>query len=903
MACTSQSAREYVTNARADLVEGLKGLPLILENLNQKGVLHDEEVSKIQAEKDNYDRTRAIVDHVIKKGEEACYELLGIIATTRDRTLGRPPCFPENKSDASHGKMKLDLHHWISCFSFKEDTLMEGNYFQGPRPCRIYQKKLKSQAQKLSKEFWVASKRLFEENKTPDLSYTSLVLDTQAKGSPSKIKKLKRKKSNMSRPTKLRTYIPEAKQEISPSGLLKKDEDMVLVGKPGIGKTALTREMLRVWAERDNNELDYMFYFDMRNTAHFTPAMSLEDLLFNVYSEPDEGRDEVLQDIKKNSDKVTIIFDGLTELSPPVVQKLAEKDLLPDSKIIITCRPDDEEDFFFEDPLTVEVKGFSEPTIKTYLSATLGEDHKKVLSRVELLTLCHVPMYALMVAACFSSEDSPQPATITEIYINIVRFCLQMSSNRTRNKNLNQFIRSKRKEILSLAEAAFIATEGKTVNLPEVQCEDRCVLSFLKPLVVKVAPTESITTHAFLHYTMQEFFAALWLLKNPDGIRKVFQQSLTEDMKHMKHLIPLMCRLLNQKSPSLMSCLIPAEELSNTSEWFFKEMIATFFPVADTEDRGPDVPLVFLCQCLYESQCPEACSYLLDELGYCLDLSGENLDPYSCCAVAFVVTQSKERKIRLNVADVTASELGMRRLLGCFENVQRRDLLLQQLWKIFLLSEEQMDYEALLGLDGNQLHLPVCGEKQLFERAVEVMQRMSTKVNVCLYWDRAAYVCQSLCESLLQAMPSIGSLSFRMTDRGPGLQNKEKHTEMLVMEKERLFLDICLKTTLHYKHNLPSFVNKLLSLFPLKTDMNKILYLYQHFKSEGFSDVIPNLKPLFQSAAAVWFINLSERKSSILLEVLKLQSEKKQVELTGCPHEESEVRSFLQCLPYISQLR
>ena len=67
--------------------------------------------------------------------------------------------------------------------------------------------------------------------------------------------------------------------------------------------------------------------------------------------------------------------------------------------------------------------------------------------------------------------------------------------------------------------------------------------------------------------------------------------------------------------------------------------------------------------------------------------------------------------------------------------------------------------------------------------------------------------------------------------------------------------------------------------------------------------VLPSLQSVFQSAPAVWFINLSERKTSILLEVLKLQSEKKQVELTGFPDEESEVRSLLQCLPYISQLR
>lgn len=66
--------------------------------------------------------------------------------------------------------------------------------------------------------------------------------------------------------------------------------------------------------------------------------------------------------------------------------------------------------------------------------------------------------------------------------------------------------------------------------------------------------------------------------------------------------------------------------------------------------------------------------------------------------------------------------------------------------------------------------------------------------------------------------------------------------------------------------------------------------------------VLPALQSVFQSPT-VWSINLSERKASILLEVLKLQSEKKEVKLTGCSDEESEVRSFLQCVPYISQLR
>ncbi|MEQ2242144.1 hypothetical protein ILYODFUR_032848 [Ilyodon furcidens] len=765
MACTSQSAKDYITNARVHLVGELRSLSLILENLFQQGVLMGEEVSKIKKKKDDYDRTRAILDSVTRKGEAACYKLLRIIDLTRRRTLERPALLSKIIHEASIEAKRFDLHHWISCFPFKEDEEMDTNYFKGPRPCHRYQAKLKSKAKTISKDFWKGSKKLFEKNKTPDLSFYPVVLDTEETTPPSKIKTFKTKKSKLSRPKKLRTYVPENKPEISPSDLLKTDKNILLVGKPGIGKTALSHEMLRLWTERDDKELDYMFYFDMREITNISPTMSLKHLLFTAYSEPDEDKDEIFQDMKSHSDNVTLILDGVTDLSALVVQKLVKKDLLSYAKIIITCRPDDEEDLCDEDWLRVEVKGFSEETIRTYLSATLGEDHREVLSNVELLTLSHVPMYALMVAASCSSEDSLQPRTVTEIYINIVRFCLQ-NSNKTSIKNPNQFIRTKRNEILSLAEAAFNATQRKTVNLEELSCEDSCILSFLKPLDVKVAPTETITVYSFLHYTMQEFFAALWLLNNPDKIREVFLQWFTEEMKHMKHLIPFMCRLLKEKSPRLMSCLIPTEELKETSEWLFKDMINAFSTEADADDCEPYVGPLFLCQCLYESQSSEACIYFLDKLDFHLDLSEENLDPYSCCVVAYVVTQSKERKIRLNLQDVTVSKQGMRQLLRGLQNIEWCDPFPQQLWKIFLLSEGQMDdlsvqvdYRTLLCLDGNQLHLPVMGKQQLFERAVTVMQRAPTKVEVCLYWHRGALGFWSLCQYLLEALPNISSIS------------------------------------------------------------------------------------------------------------------------------------------------
>ena len=82
------------------------------------------------------------------------------------------------------------------------------------------------------------------------------------------------------------------------------------------------------------------------------------------------------------------------------------------------------------------------------------------------------------------------------------------------------------------------------------------------------------------------------------------------------------------------------------------------------------------------------------------------------------------------------------------------------------------------------------------------------------------------------------------------------------------------------------------------------LYSYvKNYETQTGRSVLPSLQPVFQSAPTVWSIDLSERKVSLLLEVMKLQPEKKPVELRGCSDEESEVKIFLQCLPYISKLR
>ena len=74
---------------------------------------------------------------------------------------------------------------------------------------------------------------------------------------------------------------------------------------------------------------------------------------------------------------------------------------------------------------------------------------------------------------------------------------------------------------------------------------------------------------------------------------------------------------------------------------------------------------------------------------------------------------------------------------------------------------------------------------------------------------------------------------------------------------------------------------------------NFLLDLYLHVKaSEAKTAILLASQLIYQSAPSVWSIDLSKRKASIFLEVLKLQTGKRPVELRGWSDEESEVRSL-----------
>ena len=63
------------------------------------------------------------------------------------------------------------------------------------------------------------------------------------------------------------------------------------------------------------------------------------------------------------------------------------------------------------------------------------------------------------------------------------------------------------------------------------------------------------------------------------------------------------------------------------------------------------------------------------------------------------------------------------------------------------------------------------------------------------------------------------------------------------------------------------------------------------------------VEKIFQTTPTIWKVDLSDENTSALLQVLKLQTVKRPVELRGWPEDENKLRDFLLFLPNVPKLR
>ena len=387
---------------------------------------------------------------------------------------------------------------------------------------------------------------------------------------------------------------------------------ILVVGRPGIGKSLLCTKLSRDWSNGDllrdsNKSFEHLFLFPFRwfntETKEGIPEkISLKQLLSRLYSEG-SIHNEVFQDILDNPEKVLLIFDGLDEFkhhasclkddraeggnSPTETMpfsvlyvKLVKGRQLSGATILTTCRPNVVQSISGQKfDRTVEIMGFTPEKVQEYVDNFCAPDAEltnriwgHISSNLELLSLCYIPINSFIVCSILQELITLQeqdlektlPTTSTEIYDGAVKLFIfkchpefkgkQLTEDHLmRNNDLSNPIEETLSQVGPLAKTGM--EEGRLVfDSTEVQGMENCGL-FNRLPNCQIALFEHRSQFCFIHLTLQELLAAREIAKMETSRLSDFITSNASDPKwHL--VIQFVAGLLRGQENEVVNCFI-----------------------------------------------------------------------------------------------------------------------------------------------------------------------------------------------------------------------------------------------------------------------------------------------------------------------------------------------------------
>ena len=442
------------------------------------------------------------------------------------------------------------------------------------------------------------------------------------------------------------------------------NKHILLVGRPGIGKTILSTKLLRgsAFNEFTPQNFDAAFLMKFRHyNSTKENLLDLRELLSRSETVSQDLDDEVWNYIITNPTKVLMIFDGIDEFNAKsaiskkdshfknskeekmplhcLYKKIASGKLLEGATVITTSRPTASSYVRQLNPDRVlEILGFTSEEVEAYVTSFTKEDQnpraektaiwEHISTNINLFTLCYVPVNCFIICSCLSwlrSLGIRLPTKLTEIYSVALKIFYFRHSDKYRMneeahdqfflKPFHELPTECKEEFQRLGKLAFDGIkEGRLLfTSEEVEgLEDCGLLHRLPDLPSQDGIGEGKAQYCFIHLTFQEFLAAKHVVDTMTE-EQALHQFITDHI---------------HEGPWQLVVQFVAGSLVDTKKQQFCEILMELLPMStfeaesqlgqdDAQPRMTEKPTAFICWPHGESEANLAvtickCLYELD---------------------------------------------------------------------------------------------------------------------------------------------------------------------------------------------------------------------------------------------------------------------------------------------------